>query len=634
MLVSVAPSWNIPEPLTYHFAGPETDIEPGQRVIIPLANQVTSAWVIDRHTDYQGKVKSIIGVVKNDFHPDPRYLAFARSLHETYFVSMGMILESHLSPKRKSLNNLYFPRPENSGKSERFSSLALSNLQQTSPGAPLEFFFKNDSSPVPGVPGEKPPIPGGPGHERRFLVDYRRLDHYREIIAQHLGKGESLLIIVPDHLTALYLKSQIAGLDIYDSGVSVKEREKLWQDYRLGKVGVVVGESMALFFPIPNLGAVICDRAGSTLFKQPAFSRIDPRLAAGLKAGAFSVPFIEGFSAMTVEAFHQQATIQVSDGRQSIPGLDVHILTAKDRGIPASLIELLKSYFVAQKKVALIVNRKQSTHFLLCSKCKKIQKCPVCFNMLKVDPDYHSSCGQCRFEQERFDRCPGCGQELSLVENASLESLKKSIQREVTEKGVLTLSAAEIDDIDVLLEEVAGALVVIATPVMITPFFKDIFDVVIYLRPESLFDLDEYQAAEMIFSQAAELRELLKTDGHIDIFSTFHFHYSLRLINEEKAFFERELKYRQWFSLPPYARVFHLEVKAKSPRDLGRSMRAIYGKYKTELGIKRLFLESRKKVKGRGSYRGTIEAHTQPEALRRSGLAHERDVTIHPVMIG
>lgn len=632
MLVLVAPSWNIPEPLTYHFAGPEADIEPGQRVIIPLANQVTSAWVIDRHSDYQGKVKSIIGVVKNDFHPDSRYLAFARSLNDIYFVSMGMILESHLSPKRKSLNNLYFSRPENGGKSEKFSTYNLASRQQTSREAPLEFFFKNDLP--PGKDFSPPPqtLPGT-GYERRFRVDYQRLDAYREIIAQHLGKGESLLIVVPDHLTALYLKNHIPGLDIYDSGVSVKEREQLWLDYRQGKVGVLVGESSALFFPIPNLGAVICDRAGSTLFKQPAFSRIDPHLTAGLKARAFSVPFIEGFSALTVEAFHQQAAVQVSDGRQAIPRLDVHKLTVKDRGIPVSLLELLKSYVIAQKKVALIVNRKQSTHFLLCPKCKRIQKCPVCFNMLKVDPDYHSSCGQCRFERERFDRCPGCGQEFSLVENASLESLKKTIQREITEKGVSTLSAAEIGDIDALLKEVAGAQVVIATPVMITPFFKGIFDVVVYLRPESLFDLDEYHAAEMIFSQAAELRELLKTGGHIDIFSTFHFHYSLRLINEEKEFFERELKYRQWFSLPPYARVFHLEVKAKSPRELGRSMRAIYAKFKTELGIKRLFLESRKKVKARGYYRGTIEAHTQPEALRCSGLAHERDVTIHPVMI-
>jgi len=77
--------------------------------------------------------------------------------------------------------------------------------------------------------------------------------------------------------------------------------------------------------------------------------------------------------------------------------------------------------------------------------------------------------------------------------------------------------------------------------------------------------------------------------------------------------------------------VYHIEVKAKDLRKLGREMRNIYKKFKTSLNIKRVYLNGRKAV--RGVYKGVLEAHAQPGVIRESGLLGKRDIFIDLVLI-
>ena len=289
----------------------------------------------------------------------------------------------------------------------------------------------------------------------------------------------------------------------------------------------------------------------------------------------------------------------------------------------------------------MILNKKESVNFLFCEKCKKIQRCPSssCEGLIDVEVEgeeaFHIKCRRCGLEKEAHNHCPKCGESLSLNEDISIASVKKFVKTRVVETGITSLSAEGLkqDHLHSVLKRVGESKVVIATPVIVNPFFNNIFDVIIYLRPESFFNLEEYDAAEKVFSLVSEFRELVKPGGRIDIFSTFHFHYSLKLINDEAGFFDRELKYREWFHLPPFFNVYHIEVRGKELRKLAAEMREIFMKFKEPLKIKRIYLANRQPSRGMYKYKGILEAHAQPEVILESGLLNNRDISIDLVLI-
>lgn len=147
--------------------------------------------------------------------------------------------------------------------------------------------------------------------------------------------------------------------------------------------------------------------------------------------------------------------------------------------------------------------------------------------------------------------CGRCRKELSLNREMDLESLERAIQRTIAEKGVCTLLPEKKTDWRELAGRTAECSILLSTLRAVNPLLRGIFDVIVYVRPESLFNMNRFNSAEMIVSTVSEMRGLIKENGQIVVFSSYHFHYALQLVDRENDFFERELKYRSWFLLPP-----------------------------------------------------------------------------------
>ncbi len=633
VLVKVSLSYTIFEPLTYRFDGEPEMVQPGQRVVVPLMNRLATGWVMAVDSQYTGRVKSIVGVMDDGYIPAPHFMEFADAVSAIYFTSAGSLLDSSVSPKSKALSAFSF---EGEKGIEKYKNQPLKVLQPLAKRGPLRFFIKSrnqkESSDVP-VLVAKALEPTQSTATTCFLLSSDRLAFYAERIRETLARQESVLIVVPDNFTAAYIKEALAGqdvaVDIYNSEMKLADREKIWQGYvQEGRVGVVTGGLSAALLPIGNLGLIIAERAGSANYKRLAYSKFNTLLLAQLRAKYEQVPLLEGFSTYTVYAYNNRELVPPLDKREEQVLANVHMIPGGLKGIPESLVELVGHYFQDNKKILLLVNRKGSTDFLYCGKCKKVSRCPQCDGLLDVAAEFCITCTQCGFKQESFNVCPVCRGNLTVVQDISMTSLVKVLSGRVVETGIITLSAEDlkIEDLSLLRQHVVASKLVIATPMLINPFFKGMFDVVIYIRPESYVNLDEYDAAERVFSLVAEMKEMVASGGVVDIFSTFHFFYSLKLANDEEAFFERELKYREWFRLPPFCNVYHIEIKGKVLRELAQQMRDIYIKEKERLGIKKIYLNGRAAV--RGNYKGTMEAHALPQAIRESGLLSNRDISI------
>lgn len=650
MIVQVSVSLNIFDSLSYRITGDEEKIRKGTRVIVPVGNRPTAGWVMETgsgQSKYKGRVKNVLAVVEDEFVPSARFMDFVQRVSGSYFTSAGSLLDGALPPGRKPQTSLYFHDRDKDGKPVKLSSLALTDFTKKIKqlGTPVPCFYKSAAKPGPGDTGE---TGGGKAanltdvcYEEKLITGGppEREDEYAAVIRECTGRGQTVIIAVPDNLTASYIKDRLDRMEldceiaVYNSDIKPKDRDRLWRDFVIQKKpGVVIGGQTALLMPVPFLGAVICERAGSPLYRRTFYSPYNVAVLARMRAQAEGVPFIEGFSSYTLNASRPGAGVTVTDRRDEPPNADVLIIKRNTRGIPPEL-ELVMNRRVSgnesgSKKILVVLNKKENEFFLFCPECKTIRRCTSCNGQLDVDEEFNTSCRRCKEQEKTFRSCPKCGEPFSLVENISVASVKKLVKERISETGIATISSEGIKQEHLLsaIKRVKASNIVISTPVIVSPFFSRMFDAVIYLRPESFFNIDDHNAAEKVFSMVAELKDLVKPGGSLEVFSTFHFHYSLKLVNDEQKFFQRELSYREWFHLPPFANVYHIEIKAKDLRGLAKEMRGIYSQWKEQISIKRLYLQGRKPL--RGVFKGTMEVHALPDAVLATGLIQRRDVSV------
>ena len=549
MLVRVALSANIPEPLTYRFPGSPTEVQNGLRVVVPLGKRITSGWIVGIDSQYAGPAKAIVGVIRDRYIPDSGYLEFIREAAGIHFISMGLLLDHSLSPKRKPIQSLSF---ESGGKSRKLKDTTAHELIRMSSDRPLEFHysFSNDRE---GPPSVVKPIPSEAGGAR-LILGYDRFSGYNEIVEECARAGQSLILVVPDPVTAQYWNQRFPDSRFYTSEAKPLQRERIWDDLQSGATRFIIGGLAAIFLPAADLGCIIVDRAGSGLYQPTSYSPLSVRRLAEIRAHSCRIPLVEGHSSHTVDSYLARNELPVRDDRD--PGrtsVDVRMIQKGEKGIPKELIDLAKSHYLAGRKTWIILNRRKGGGYLFCPECKRIEKCPACGGSLEVGEDFSASCRACAFRSRRMHECGRCRKELSLNREMDLESLERAIQRTIAEKGVWTLLPEKKTDWRELAGRTAECSILLSTLRAVNPLFRDTFDVIVYVRPESLFNMNRYNSAEMIFSTVSEMRALVKEKGQVVVFSAYHFHYALQLVDREADFFERELKYRSWFLLPPIA---------------------------------------------------------------------------------
>lgn len=618
MIVRVALSCNIAEPLSYQWTGPQAEAWIGRRVVVPLANRLESGWIVDHDPAYRGRVKPVLGVITSGFRPSAGEMELARRVAEHDFVSMGAVLDHTLSPKQKSLKSYAFLRD---GKAVKIAALTPAELQQAAAAGPLPLFTgKNPPAAEPPECAAQP----GTGFRHEVLLSFDRDEVFRRRAAECLQQGRSVLLVVPEKASAARWQTLEPGLIAYTSELRPAERERLWEELRRGGGRFVCGGLSALFLPLPDLGLILVDRAVAAPYRSFRTAEAQLLQLARWKAEIGGIPLLEGGPTYTIDTYARRDVLTISEGRPAQPPpCRVVALKRGERSVPADLAEEARRCVATGRRALFLVNRKAAGEYLYCAQCKHINRCPQCGGTLRNEGEYSVACPQCSFRHADYRQCRRCGREMQLVPDLSLASLTAALGAVVGAHNVAVMP----EEGTIPAED--APLLFTGTPAAVHPRHRGRFSAVYAVRPEGRFDMNEPQTAEMIFSTLAELRELVQPDGEVVLYTPYHFHYALQLANDEEAFFQREMKYREWFRLPPVSPVFLLQVSDRGLRPLAAAMREIRRAHGQALDIRRIHLQSREKIKG--YYRGVLEAHCTPQALRAAGLHLRRGLQIHPL---
>ena len=227
MRVEVALSLNTNANFSYEWTGDPNSIKEGIRVIVPVWNRVTTGWIVNTRSEYQGRVKYILGIIKDEYIPDEKYLKFVNEISRTFMISAGKILDASLSPGMRSLTNVYF----NSDDGELpFYKRSAKELEKVSKSGAVEFFYKikgNEIQESQNKTEDRIYEESVPGH--LIYLNYYRNDFYKKIWLNEKTAGRTPLILLPNNLSMERYKSGISDLQIYNSRIKTRERERLWK---------------------------------------------------------------------------------------------------------------------------------------------------------------------------------------------------------------------------------------------------------------------------------------------------------------------------------------------------------------------------------------------------------------------
>jgi primosomal protein N' (replication factor Y) (superfamily II helicase) len=246
-------------------------------------------------------------------------------------------------------------------------------------------------------------IDGGHGSFQCFLLDgvtgSGKTEVYLRILGQVLERdahAQALVLIPEIALTPQTLsrfEARFGGVAAYHSALTERERARIWDDCRSGRVRVLIGTRSAVFTPFGALKLLIVDEEHDGSFKQQEGLRYSARDIAVKRASDLGVPLVLGSATPSLESLRNAALgryrhLRLPERTNRAPAPQLKLIdvrgTELDDGIGSALARSVRQHLTAGNQVLLFINRRGYAPSLLCTRCGWRPECGGCEMPLTV----------------------------------------------------------------------------------------------------------------------------------------------------------------------------------------------------------------------------------------------------------
>ncbi len=593
----------------FDYAVPESlraQISTGQLVSVSFG-QTASRGVVTRLQEKSAfkKVKDISGIISGEPAVDEVHLRLTRWIADYYFCSWGEALESCLiSPPGKRAKAV--PARERSesvselpGLLDEESSRILEQLRGVSTG-----------------PEKKPALLWGGLTSQRVKI-------YLELIEQLVNSGRQALIIFPqidmiesyqEYFSVRY-REQVA---IIHSGLSDSEKYEISENLKQGRVRVVLGTRLALFYNFPKLGLVVLEEEQDPLYKSDQKPMYHARDVARKLAELSCVPLVMATSAPTVESYYraQAGEYTLIKWRELFDQnkVQVNLLSVPPRSkykaplyFKQDFIDALAASLARKERGIIFVNMRGFGNYVFCRACQQVVKCPDCDVPLTETKDRKKLfCRYCGYSHMHLPECPAC-------HKSDLESYgfgtetAESVLREIFPQARIKRIDAdtftrnrELKDYDIL----------VGTQALNN---YDAFPQATFLGVmliDLMLNLPDFRAAERTLQHLIRLIQRLDTSrsaATVMIQAEDKGHYLLQAVLKQDwdSFYAQELELREDLKYPPFGSLAQVEVRGPDNDKTEKEAQQLAARFKAP-GLKVYGPTPSFKVKLRGQYRQNI----------------------------
>lgn len=417
---------------------------------------------------------------------------------------------------------------------------------------------------------------------------------YIHKIKECIAQGKQALFLLPEIGLTTQLVSRLYAyfgeeLGVYHSRFSNNERVEIWEKVRLGKYKVVIGPRSALWLPYQQLGLIIADEEhdGSYKQKDPA-PRFHARDAAIYLASLHKAKTILGSATPSVESLYnarqgKYAHVKLMERYMGVKMPSIEMINAATleqfrqqsiKLITPDLFKAIAETLEKKKQVILFQNRRGYAPFQLCTMCGWVPQCKNC----AVSLTYHKStdklhCHYCGQKSAIIHTCPSCGSNRIQSKSFGTEKIEEEIQTLFPKARTARMDIDTMrgkQSMQQLLDEVEKRKidVLIGTQMVVKGLDFAGVSLVGILSADSLLSYPDFRVNERAFQLMEQVSGRAgRTDGAGKVMIQGYnlTHPVLQWVQQHDvdAFYEQEIKYREYFAYPPFARLIKITFKHK-----------------------------------------------------------------------
>jgi primosomal protein N' (replication factor Y) (superfamily II helicase) len=255
---------------------------------------------------------------------------------------------------------------------------------------------------------------------------------YFEAVAKALRQGRQALVLLPEiALTAQFLDRFAARFGArpaeWHSGMTERQRERVWTAAASGQAQVVVGARSALFLPLADLGLIVVDEEHEGAYKQEDGVIYNARDMAVVRARFEKAPIVLASATPAIETRFNAETgryrwlkLPSRFGPARLPDIETVDLRRegppRGRWLSPRAIAGVEEARSRGEQAMLFLNRRGYAPLTLCRACGHRFECPNCSAWL-VEHRFRSAlvCHHCGHVESRPKLCPQCHEADSLT---------------------------------------------------------------------------------------------------------------------------------------------------------------------------------------------------------------------------
>ena len=258
----------------------------------------------------------------------------------------------------------------------------------------------------------------------RGVTGSGKTEVYLHIVAELLRRGRQALVLVPEinltpQLTERF-RARFAGVPLaaLHSHLAEGERLRAWRAAERGEARVVIGTRLAVFTPMPQLGAIVVDEEHDSSFKQQEGLRYSARDLALLRAKLRGIPVLLGSATPSLESYAnalagRYGLLELPD-RPGAAAPAIRCIDTRGRhlaqGLSQPLLDALRERVRRGEQSLVFVNRRGYAPALVCLACGWGAPCTRCSAKLVLHlADARLRCHYCGHEERITAVCPACG---------------------------------------------------------------------------------------------------------------------------------------------------------------------------------------------------------------------------------
>ena len=432
---------------------------------------------------------------------------------------------------------------------------------------------------------------------------------YLRLIEDVIKSNKKAIVLVPEiALTPQYIgifsdRFNRDAICVIHSRLTPKQKLSEWVKFRQLQSSIMIGTRSSVFVDFSDIGIVIVDEENDESYKQESEPNYNAKDIAIYRAKNVDIPVILCSATPTLESYYKAKkkkfnlyTLKKRIKEIPLPYVEIVKLEGEEM-FAKKTIDTIKNTLKNGETVAIFLNRRGFSNYLLCGECGYVFQCPNC----SVSLTYHKETGdlKCHWCERSYDipqRCPKCGSVNIMERGVGTQKIVEELKGLMPDKHIERFdrdAVAKRKEFNRITDDLKNGSIDILVGTQMLSKGHDIsrIGLVVVASLDSMFSAPDFRASEKAVSLIIQTagRSGRQKLGRVIIQTISESSTIIKYIknHDYELFLKDELQKREDLLYPPFSHLIRIVIennkKGLAEKDAQNIHKTLY-KYFTVLG--------------------------------------------------